>query len=556
MNKKVFFIIAAVIIFYAVNNFIWLSLNKPPSAEDEFVHLVTSLSYYVHLFRPDLKHLIEIYRHSFWPPLYHITGAIFSFLSSPDYRSTVLFTNLFYFVILLFSIYLTGKILFNTRSGIFSLLLISLSPVIYGFSRIFMLELALTSIVALGIYIVVSFNKSYSSKKFIYLFIVFLIGALIKWSFFVFLFPLLCSLYFNMSKKAKNKYLLLLFSGLSTVIIIWYAPHIKEFLFKAKVYILRMEGGTLTFSNYFREILFYLKTIVFYYCSLPLFIVFLFSFIYVFFFKKFQLKYSFLLTIIFPILFMSILKSHNERHLIPLVVPISLIAGYGLDVFWDRRVKYLFIFLIGYSFINFFLISYIPLAPRYKLLGYMPRQIEGEENSFILSCAAPKQENWRYKEIIKTIEKYNKKKRFDLPVEYALFSRDKVRYADFSIAYFDIVKKLKGSKNIRHFFLPAKSPKRSDFLIIISEDKDWINGPYCSFLNRTNQLLIEEDFDKLLKDRDKFEFVDKIDLSNGKTAYIYAQKLEILENQFACIIVNHKGAYFFTKQIQDWIYNR
>ncbi|MDP8216448.1 MAG: glycosyltransferase family 39 protein [Candidatus Kaelpia imicola] len=546
--KKIIITITVCVVFYAINNYIWLSLNKSPSAEDEFVHLVTSLSYHIHFFEQGLKHLIEIYRHSFWPPLYYITGAIFSFLSSSNYISTVLFTNLFYFIILLISIYLTGKTLFNARSGIFSLLFISLSPTIYGCSRTFMLELALTSIVALGVYAVVSFNKSWSFKKFIYLFVVLLIGALIKWSFFIFLFPLFCSLYFSMPQKDKNKYLLLLFSAISTVIIVWYTPHhIREFLFKAKSYILCGDQESLTFLNYMKEIFFYLKIAVFQYCSLPLFLIFIFSGIYVFSFKKFQFKYSLLLTIVFPILFTSLLKSCNERHLIPLLVPVSLIAGYGLDIFWNKKVKYLFIFLIGYAFINFFLISYVPLAFGYKLLGYMPRQVEGGENSFISGYAAPSREDWKYKEILNVIEKYNKENRFDLPLEYVLISRDRTRYARFSIAYFDIINKLKNRKNIKHFFLPAINSRHFVFQVIVAENKDRFDQKHHCSLDESNQLLEDINPNWILKTRAKFEFVDEIKLPEGKTAYIYAQKLEILENEFFYVTIDNKNITLISK---------
>ena len=105
MKLKLNWILFFIILFYFINNYIWLTLNHPPSAEDEFIHLATSLSYYVYLFKPEFRKFVELFSHPYWAPFYHITGVFSSLLFSPQYNFTVLFTNLFYFVVMLFALF-------------------------------------------------------------------------------------------------------------------------------------------------------------------------------------------------------------------------------------------------------------------------------------------------------------------------------------------------------------------------------------------------------------------------------------------------------------------
>jgi hypothetical protein len=545
MRVKPKWIILSIILFYFINNYIWLSFNRPPSAEDEFIHLSTSLSYYVYLFRPAFKNFVEIPTHPYWTPIFHITGAIFSFLFSPQYKFTVLFTNLFYFSLLLFSLFLSVKTFFSPRAGVFACVLLSLAPVIYGFSRIFMLEMAVTGMVALSFYVIFNFNNFHYLRRYLYLASILVIGALTKWTFFIFVFPLLLFLYYRQTRERK---LFLLLIAVLGVISLWYEPRLKDFLFKAKIYILTSGGGGEPFSwrNYFKEVLFYLKNLIFYYWSLPLFILILFSFLSRN-FKNLPYKSVLCISILFPLFFFSLLRSHNERHLIPVMVPMAMMAGISLDNVFKYRntTRFLCGLMIVFAFLNYFVISFISLdRDSYKYLGYMPRNIRGGEDSFLLSCVSPHRENWKYSEILKIITRCNRERNFNLPSKYVIFSNDWIRFASTSLYYFDLVSKLKDRKG-KFFFLPAENPKKVDYLILVKDNRKgeniWLDednlyqGAFIDF-----RFPIQERY-WLLGGKDKFIKIGEINLPQNKSAYIFMRRPIVIGNNVFKIVINPQG---------------
>ena len=551
MKLKLNWILFFIILFYFINNYIWLTLNYPPSAEDEFIHLSTSLSYYVYFFKPEFRKLVELFSHPYWAPFYHITGVFSSLLFSPQYNFTVLFTNLFYFVVMLFALFSLGEGVSSSSSGLWACVLISLSPVIYGYSRIFMLEMGVISLVAVAYYVVFNFDNFHHLRRYLYLGLVLIIGGLIKWTFYIFiLFPLL----FLSFKKVKKQRLYLLFLLLAVICMasLWYGPRFEKFLFKAKIYILKSGGGgeAFSFHNCFKEFVFYLKNLIFYYWSVPLSVIVLFSLIS----KSLKhYKFVFYLSIIFSLCFFSVLRSHNERHLMPIMVPMALIGGDFLrNIFMFRnKVKYLCGIMLVWAGINFFIISYLPCSVNfYKYIGYIPRKIRGGEGSFLLSCTCPHREDWKYFEMLRIMNENHKKGSSTFPVKYVIFSNDWIRFASTSLYYFDLVSKLKSGES-KFIFLPAESPEKVDYLIVVNkavdEENIWLDEKMLykgAFIDLG--FPIQERY-WLLNNRSKFIKVGRIELPGSKTANIFMRKIATIKNETFKIIVNPQGINLITK---------
>ncbi|HTY45707.1 MAG TPA: glycosyltransferase family 39 protein, partial [Patescibacteria group bacterium] len=95
--------------------------------------------------------MFRFYRH---PLLFSFLQGLFLFLSNkvhPISLSTaVLLTNAIFSLALLISIYAIGKILYNNKAGLYAGLLFSFSPLVFGTTRIPMLELPLAAMVTLG----------------------------------------------------------------------------------------------------------------------------------------------------------------------------------------------------------------------------------------------------------------------------------------------------------------------------------------------------------------------------------------------------------------------
>ncbi|MGB8216458.1 MAG: glycosyltransferase family 39 protein [Candidatus Methanoperedens sp.] len=140
-------------------NMIWLGANKLPPSWDPSAHLMLSLAYYNVLTHPAfdmIGRLVSI--SNYYPPFYHISTAVMYIFFGKSMNTAIL-TNTVFYGILLFSIYGLGKKLFNKETGVFAAVLITLYPSIFSLQRVYMLEIPLTALVALSIYLLVLSEK-------------------------------------------------------------------------------------------------------------------------------------------------------------------------------------------------------------------------------------------------------------------------------------------------------------------------------------------------------------------------------------------------------------
>lgn len=193
-----------VLLIYAINLFSLVRADLTPPSWDESVHLRDSLVFYNVLTNPgqinldmirDIVNKSEeypLFRPSgYYPPLVPVFTA-FWYLFLGTSSVVAILSNLVFIGVLLFSTYALGATLFDRNIGLLSAVFVATFPIILQHSVVYMLDLPLTALVALGIWLVVK-TENFSNRLFSLLAgVCFGLGMLTKWTFLFFALGPLC----------------------------------------------------------------------------------------------------------------------------------------------------------------------------------------------------------------------------------------------------------------------------------------------------------------------------------------------------------------------------
>jgi 4-amino-4-deoxy-L-arabinose transferase-like glycosyltransferase len=143
-----------VLIFVA--NALWLREDKSPPAWDTARYLVNSLDAFDLIREPSMAALKDLYfvRNTIRPSIGMVLPTMpFYLLLGADDDTATLWTNTLFLAIIVFSIYGTGKQLFDIRVGLLGALLIGLNPEMIRLSRIYWPELGVVAVTSLAVYL-------------------------------------------------------------------------------------------------------------------------------------------------------------------------------------------------------------------------------------------------------------------------------------------------------------------------------------------------------------------------------------------------------------------
>ncbi|MDD5472605.1 MAG: glycosyltransferase family 39 protein [Candidatus Methanoperedens sp.] len=395
------YILGVVLLFLlsALSDYIWLRLETEPPGWDEALHLTKSLQYYNILTNPGsdmISNLIQV--DNYYPPFYHFSTVLTYFLFGTSMHAAISI-NIFYFGILLFSVYGIGKSLYNSETGLISVVLISLYPGIVGIRRFYLIEIALVATVALSVYLLLLSDHFKNRKYSIGFGIAFAISILTKWTAVFFIIgPLAFILYEsfikngyffkksmknkctycgkeiinkeityekglfcssnckNLWKKEQKKHInnrsnpginfLLMGAAALLLSLIWYAPHLSE-VYKTiawgNEYWGTTEGDPEVFT--FQSIIFYTIALINSQISFLLFIVFLAGLIIA---PRSRLKSNYLLLswIILPYIVMTLLRNKNDRYTIASIAAVAIISAFWIASLNSKKTKAIIVSII------------------------------------------------------------------------------------------------------------------------------------------------------------------------------------------------------------------
>jgi 4-amino-4-deoxy-L-arabinose transferase-like glycosyltransferase len=149
-------VVAGLVLFHAINNWIWLLENVTWTGWDKARHLAWSLQYNYLLGQFSLRSLFQVMvSDAIRPPFFAASASILYALfgRSADVATMV---NVIYMAITLSATYGVGRRWGGRWSGLVSVVLLAFFPMFYAMSRYFYLEFALTAMVTLNVYLLLA----------------------------------------------------------------------------------------------------------------------------------------------------------------------------------------------------------------------------------------------------------------------------------------------------------------------------------------------------------------------------------------------------------------
>ncbi|MDD5613827.1 MAG: glycosyltransferase family 39 protein [Candidatus Omnitrophica bacterium] len=244
---KIFCLIVLIFLIHSVNNYIVINNDNLPLLYDQrgFYHNSLAIDTALENYKAsiDVEELSETLRDmTIYPPLRHLISVLFYSLMGKSYK-VALYTNLIYFFMLMFFFYKLVSLIFDKETGILACFIISFLPGVFGFSRLYMLDFAVLSLMPLALFFFYKTNFfTHKFYSFIFGFIL-AIGYLHKQTFIIFMLPFLIYCLFVSFIKHKNNELILgkiitgLFLALAGFLpaLVWtvFSLHGQQFLVKA-----------------------------------------------------------------------------------------------------------------------------------------------------------------------------------------------------------------------------------------------------------------------------------------------------------------------------------
>lgn len=359
-----FIALVFIFLFFSFNNIVWLYENTSLPSWDMASHSLTSLRYFevIKNFNwNDFKSLFS--QPTLYPPFTYIITSFFWIIRYS--LNTPAFSNVFFYIILLFSVYGIGNKLINKKAGVLSALLVSLYPFLSHFSRIYGLDFALTSMVCLGIYVLL-LTENFRHRKYSILFgLICGLGMLIKWSYFIFLLgPLMLiiwQIFFHFKKDQRLKAVVNILIILFLIFIIafpWYVLHYRNIIRGAKL--TRLNIFSVPYENLFSlpSLTFYARNFFYSHQSIyPFFsILFLLGLIYLLIWKRknFSTKILFLWIFISYFIF-TMVHSKETRYLLPIYPAFALISSSLINLNKNKLFKILLTLLIIFVGLSYYI---------------------------------------------------------------------------------------------------------------------------------------------------------------------------------------------------------
>lgn len=409
MKKNHLLIITSLFLFYAINNYFWLSQNQLPISYDEGIHLWTNLRFVRAFIYPAHHRLYELLHANttHWPPLFYFTAFLFNIIFGTSYIVSVM-TNMLFFALLIISLYLIGKEIHSSSVGILAVIIASLYPIIYGHSRLFLLDFALTAVVTFSIYCLIKTDRFRNLFWSVIFGISAGLGMLTKWSYLFFILPLFIYIaIISLRDIKKEKHLLMAILISFLIGSIWYVMNIERVGFALghfkrgigrHVYhpLEEIQWIVLTFNNNMLSFLFFLLFII---CAAIFYI-------------RINSKSKTFVTIWYsiPLLAISFVKWKQARFLMPILPCFALISAMSLGSIKNRKFKNVlvgFIFIIG--LVQYFNISYNDkITKRMEIYNrhlktinifYRP-ELEGTYS--IIGASPPHKTSWRHIDLVKS----------------------------------------------------------------------------------------------------------------------------------------------------------
>jgi len=346
-------------------NVLWRTMETRPPHWDMGHHLSNSVAYLHSFSVGNLLHFLEAYL--FYPPLvYWVTDLFYAVLGDDSIWVAVL-SNVVWLGILAFSTFAVGRRLWSPRVGWLSVVFVLAAPMIVSSSKEYMLDLPLTAMSALALYLLLR-AKEFSNRRYsLLLGLCCGLSLLVKWTFpLVVALPVLHAAATALSQRRLNRdyrpLVNLLLAGAVTfgVAGLWYVHNVSEVVGSSIMYngregALRGNPPVATLASslwYFWNLL----NVQLYAVPVLLAVV---GFAYCFRHRAFASRNLYpLLMAIGTYLTFTLLRHKDPRYTLPMVPALAIVATSWLEYVAARTRAWIEGAFVAYSAVAFLAISF------------------------------------------------------------------------------------------------------------------------------------------------------------------------------------------------------
>jgi 4-amino-4-deoxy-L-arabinose transferase-like glycosyltransferase len=336
----VFALLAALVLFLLVNNGIWLLNDTTPPSFDRSAHTIAALKYLRLIEAPTRLSLTKLLTVTqYWPPLFHFCSVPFTLLLGFSVQA-VAASNFLFLVIAVCSIYGIGRHLFDDAVGVGAAAATMFYPIVFALSRDVLVDFTLTSMVVLGVYLVIVSRGGLDPRRSVALGAALGCAMLAKWTAVVFVAgPAL--LWFALhvtdrrqTTRSKIASVAVVAAVCAVVALPWYVTAIHQFAAGARValgYDPAREGDPVRF---WESVVYYWKTfpeVLIMRPMLPMTALGLGLAVCAFGRASWRPLTLLLCWIVLPLLVFVLLPNKDGRFIVPLLPAVALLTAAGLQ---------------------------------------------------------------------------------------------------------------------------------------------------------------------------------------------------------------------------------
>jgi 4-amino-4-deoxy-L-arabinose transferase-like glycosyltransferase len=366
-KPKILLLLLVLILIF--NNLLWYKSGHKPLHWDSSIHLGLSVDAYK-TFTENILNSSLINKMLgvswYYPPFtYYASIPFYSLFGINEFAGFIEING--FLILLLVSVYLIGTKLYNEDAGLFGAFCVSMYPIVIEYSRDYMLDLPLASVVALSVFLLLK-TSNYQNLFYTMLAGVSLgCGMLVRWTFIFFLItPVIFFLIKGL--KAKDKKLKVT-SNFFLCIIICFIICMPWYL-RNLIMIFSTRSGELGRTDLtFIESIFYYFKIIPGQISFVISVLLIIGVILFYHRQKLNLNYFLICWLFGSYIILTLIKIKAPRFSIALLIPFTLLLSGMIfnDTINQNRRKIFVSFFVITGLLQYIIVSFSGLSINYSL---------------------------------------------------------------------------------------------------------------------------------------------------------------------------------------------
>ncbi len=325
-----YLVLSFIILFYTVNNFIYIKMSTPVSVDfHEAFRLFKFLRHYKEI--ESFRDWAIAFRWAPHGPLYNSLAMLPKFFGNLNLL-WIRMLNIFWFSVLIIALYELARRLFNRRTAIYGIIIVSLYPVVFADSRLFKQSFGVMGVIVWALISLIA-SKGFRELKSSLIFgLLFGVSLLVRKTAVVFLLgPVIFTLWDGVREREDRKKALINFMYAHLVFLA--VAGYRYFNLSELPYLVALPFEEPVNKFSFEQLSLAVTGIINYQLSLPFFLLFIWGLIY---FcrrcKIYTVKASLLSWILIPLLFFMLIPHANEvKNTLPYIPAFALISAFGLS---------------------------------------------------------------------------------------------------------------------------------------------------------------------------------------------------------------------------------